>query len=170
MHRGNLTSSGGRRHDGFTLVEVLVAGAIVGILFVALLQSFTVGLSMLDQSQRMTVATSLAENIHEMMLTLPLVDPGQPAHWGPAAGQVNPPFICVNNYDGVAFSPPVAADGTRLTSLSIYTQKVTVAAVSPTNFNQVLADGASNVYRVSVTITCQGQTVCSLSWLCLGGG
>ena len=169
MKKGKLSTTdrrtASRRSAGFTLVEVLVAVAIVGIVFTVLLEAFTVGLRMLEQSRHTTIAAGLAEEIHEMVLTLPLSDPEQPTNWGLEAGESAPDFDDLDDLDGLVISPPLTSDGFVLADRANYAQQVTVVSVSATDFNQVVADGASDVYRISVSITYQGGEVCQLSWL-----
>jgi len=152
---------------GFTLVEVLVAAAIMGIMFVALMEAFRTGLQMLEQSQRMTVASALAEEVYQMTLTLPLTDPEQPLHWGPETGE-SPPFDDVDDLDAAVFSPPVNADGNVIAGLADYEQQVTVVSVSKQDLDQVVGDGCSEVSRVTVVVTCRDTEVCRMSWLAVG--
>jgi hypothetical protein len=149
-------------------VEVLVASAIMGLLFVALMEAFRTGLQMLEHSQRVTVASSLAEEIHQMSLTLAMNDPDGGAGWGAEAGEAGPPYDDVDDLDGRTFSPPVNADGIQISGLEDYRQEVTVASVSESDFDDVVQDGTSGVSRVTVTISCQGTEVCTMSWLVVG--
>lgn len=165
------TTSAARRRGGtrgFTLVEVLVAAAIMGVMLVALMEAFKVGLQALQQSERMTVASSLVEEIHQMTLTLPVSDPETPSSWGQEVGESGPPFDDADDLDGMTFSPPVNADGNVITGLDGYGQQVTVVSVSEQDFGQTVGDGASPVSRVTVVITCQGDEVCRMSWLVVG--
>ena len=157
-----------RRHGGFTLVELLVAAAIMGLLFVALMEAFKVGLQMLEHGQRMTVASSLAEEVHQMTLTMPLADPEEPTHWGLEAGESPPPFDDLDDLDGQTFSPPVNADGLTIAGLADYQQQVSVVSVSEQDFDAVVGDGLSGVPRVTVVVTCQGTEICRMSWLVVG--
>jgi prepilin-type N-terminal cleavage/methylation domain-containing protein len=167
-HRRIITQGLKGRRQGFTLVEVLVASAIVGIMFVCLLEAFRVGLTMLEHSQRLTIASSLAEEVHQMTLTLPLADPSDALHWGLESGETAAACDDVDDLDGQTFSPPVKADGTPIAGLAQYAQRVTVVSVSDANYNQVVANGASTVYRVTVVISRSGADVCEMSWLIVG--
>lgn len=157
----------GRR--GFTLIEVLVASAIMGMLFVALMEAFRTGLLMLEHSQRMTVGATLAEELHQMTLTMPLDDPQAPGGWGLEGGETATQCDDIDDLDGASFSPPINADGVAINGLDDYLQEVTVVSVANQDFNQVVADGTSGVYRVTVTVTCDGDQVGVVSWLTTGG-
>lgn len=159
------TAGGTRR--GFTLVEVLIASAIMGILFVALMEAFRTGLQMLEHSQRVTIASSLAEEVHQMTLTLPLEDP-EGGGWGPEAGEVGPPYDDIDDLDGHGFWPPVNADGMQINGLDEYRQEVSVASVSEQDFGDEVEHGTSGVSRVTVTVTCRGEEICRMSWLVVG--
>jgi len=155
------------RARGFTLVEVLMAAAIMGILFVALMEALRTGLQMLEQSQRTTIASVLAEEVYQMTLALPLADPQDPTHWGVETGEL-PPFDDVDDYDGMVFSPPRNTDGNVIAGMEDYEQQVTVVSVSEADLNQVVADGASDIARVTVTVTCRDTEMCRMSWLAVG--
>ena len=155
------------KRPGFTLIEVLLASAIMGLLFVALMEAFRTGLQMLEHSQRVTIASSLAEEIHQMTLTLPLSDPDGGA-WGAEAGEIGPVYDDVDDLDGRAFTPPVNADGMLINGLEEYRQEVIVASVSEQDFDEVVADGTSGVSRVTVIISCRGDEICRMSWLVVG--
>jgi len=152
------------RAPGFTLVEVLMAAAIMGILFVALMEALRTGLQMLEQSQRTTVASVLAEEVYQMTLALPVADPQEPTHWGAEAGE-SAPFDDVDDFDGAVFSPPRNADGNVIAGMEDYEQQVTVVSVSEDDLDEVVADGASGVARVTVVVTCGDTEMCRMSWL-----
>jgi prepilin-type N-terminal cleavage/methylation domain-containing protein len=155
------------RARAFTLVEVLVASIIVGIMFTAVMEAFAVGLKLLEHSEHMTVAASMAEEIHQMTLTLPLADPVQPAHWGLEAGEAAATPNDVDDLDGQTFCPPVNADGSAIAGLGDYAQRVTVVSVSDTDYNQVVADGTSAACRVTVTVTWRDTPMYSVSFIAL---
>jgi prepilin-type N-terminal cleavage/methylation domain-containing protein len=169
-HRRFATISATRHtgRPGFTLVEVLVASAIMGLLFVGLMEAFKVGLQMLQQSQRVIIASTLAEEIHQMTLTLPLDDPEEPGSWGLEVGEAFAPCDDVDDLDASSFSPPVNADGVPISGLGDYRQEVFVVSVSEQDFDAVVADGTSGVSRVTVRVTCQGDQVFEMSWLVVG--
>lgn len=156
------------RRPGFTLVEVLVASAIMGVLFVGLMEAFKVGLQMLEQSQRVTIASTLAEEIHQMTLALPFEDPEEPGSWGLETGEGLAPYDDVDDLDASSFSPPVNADGLPIEGFGDYRQDVSVVSVSEQDFDVVVGDGASGVSRVTVRVTCQGDDVLTMSWLVIG--
>jgi hypothetical protein len=45
---------------------------------------------------------------------------------------------------------------------------VTVVSVSDSDFDLVVGDGTSGVSRITVSVTCQGDEVCRMSWLAVG--
>ena len=81
---------------------------------------------MLQQSQRVTIASTLAEEIHQMTLTLPLEDPEEPGVWGLEVGEQAAPCDDVDDLDASSFSPPVNADGLPIDGLDDYRQEVSV--------------------------------------------
>lgn len=164
----NSARYGGSRTDGFTLVEILVTAAIIGIVFVTLIESYRTGLRMLEQSEHMAVATNLAEQVHEVTLTLPLADPDEPLNWGLEADETPACPDDVDDLDGQTFSPPISSTGSVMSDLADYRQEVTVESVADTDFNTIVADGASNTARVSVRIAWREDEICRVSWIVVG--
>jgi general secretion pathway protein I len=61
---------------GFTLLEIIIATAIMAIALVAVLQVFSLGVSSARRSQRSTVAVTLARNIMEEVESRDLLESG----------------------------------------------------------------------------------------------
>ena len=158
-----------RRSAGFTLVEVLVSSILLGIIVVTMMQAFAQGTQMLEQSDRITVGVTVAEQIHELSLTLSLTDPHVAGYWGPEPGE-GPNVI--NDLDDLSdrrIRPPIASDGTVWTDLADYEQRVTVVNVAESDFEQVVGNGLSSVYRVTVVVLYREEEVARLSWLIIDG-
>lgn len=60
---------------GFSAVEMIVAVAFFGVLMLGFIGVFPMGLRTVEKSERMTVATALAQDEIERLKTLPAVDP-----------------------------------------------------------------------------------------------
>lgn len=78
----------GRGHDGFTLLEVMVAMTIVGLGVVTLLQIFSVGLRLGTRSNTQTEASAQSARIMDELLARPILRDGsesgklaQGGHW-----------------------------------------------------------------------------------------
>lgn len=60
-----------RREEGFSAVELMIAITMLGILMLGFLSVFPMGLRTVAKGERMTVATSLAQDEIERLKTLP---------------------------------------------------------------------------------------------------
>ena len=153
------------RSSGFTIIEVLVAILLVGLAITALLaanQSFTIANG---AGADLSTAEFLVEQVRELTAMLPVIDPDTgTAMFGPEEPNL-PTYDDLDDFDGVLFSPPVAADRTTLASFPVFTQQVVVENVSQTNFDQVVANHSSDFVRVTVTVRMNGQDVSSASWI-----
>lgn len=154
---------------GFTLVEVLVSSALMAIVVVTMMQAFAYGTQMLEQSDRMTIGVTVAEQIHELALTLPVCDPQTPGYWGQEPDEAAGIIDDLDDLDGRAICPPIAGDGTVWTDLADFKQQVTVENVAENDFEQVLGDGESSIYRVTVVVLYREEEVSRMSWLIMDG-
>lgn len=65
---------GVRAEDGFSAVEMMIAIAMLGILMLGFMSVFPMGLRTVAKGERMTVATSFAQDEIERLKTLPGAD------------------------------------------------------------------------------------------------
>ncbi|MBM4102800.1 MAG: type II secretion system protein [Planctomycetes bacterium] len=129
---------------GFTLVEVLMAAMLIGLAITALVASsgaFTLYNAM---GVDLSTAEFLIEEIRE--LTAPVL------------------FADLGPYNGQTYSPPRDANGDNLSDFSAYRQVITVGYVNPANLTQTSVT-ATDLRRVTVTITKAGRTITSASWI-----
>ncbi len=70
MHRRN-------RQRGFTLIEIIIATAVMALALVAVLQVFSLGVSSARRSQKSTIAVTLARNVMEEVASRDLLEPGR---------------------------------------------------------------------------------------------
>jgi hypothetical protein len=133
------------------------------------MQAFTIGTQMLQQSDRMTIGMTLAEQIHELSLTLSLSDPFQPGYWGPEPGEGPSVINDLDDLDGRRINPPIASDGTVWTDLADFEQRVTVVNLAEDDLEQVVGNGTSSVYRVTVVVLYREEEVARMSWLVIDG-
>ena len=99
-----------KRHSpaGFTLIEALMAAAILVIAVAAVLMPFTCGVRTQDVESRQTLAVSLAGDLIEEILLRPFEEPydgdeqAEPvSHFGPDGGESQrSDFSAVDDYDG----------------------------------------------------------------------
>jgi prepilin-type N-terminal cleavage/methylation domain-containing protein len=154
--------------NAFSLVEVLVAVALVGIAIVSLVAANSVYTQNNSAGLDISTAEYLIEQIRELTTLLPVVDSDGGTEFATKEGSPHSPALYddVEDFDGETFSPPINADRQPLTTFAAFTQKVTVQKVSSSNFLLVVADTDSSPFvRITVDIYHHGQVLASESWI-----
>ena len=153
-----------RRVAGFTLIEAALATVIIGTGVLAILAAQQAYHRKNDWAARTGTAVHLANEMRELMITLPAHDPIFPNNPGPEPGETS-----IANYDdlddfagpisggahtGLTFSPPVNAMRTTIADLTNWTQQVQVVNVLPTNISSVFTQplNSTNTMRVTVSV------------------
>ena len=161
-----------RRPRGFTLVEALVASALLGLgvaaLMVAASSSTRVNAAGLD----MTQAAFLAQEVREWTLRLPFSDPDPGDEGNPPGPDGADPQTFVDDLDdlmGMTYSPPRNAAGDPIDELSGWSQTITLEWVDPNALTTVVSPGGSDCIRVTVSIQREGRQVQSTQWLVTRG-
>src|SRR5690349_18095656 len=128
-----------RHHAGFTLVESIMSILIVGVMYVAALN--TLGASRVSQA---TIADQrrgheLAQQLLVEIVALPYADPTTgTTTFGPEAGESTTSrslFDDIDDYNGWSETPPKLKDGTTISNLTNWSRRVTVEWVKTNNFN-----------------------------------
>lgn len=157
---------GPRGTRGFTLAEVFVATAVVGIGIVALMVATKSGTEVNVLGRDVTQATFLAQELREWTLRLPFSDqdPGDQDN-PPGPDGSDPQTDDLDDLMSVAYSPPRNASGNPLADMDGWAQTINLTWRDPDNLTASVAPGASNMIYVDVTITHSGRTVLSTGWL-----
>ncbi len=163
------------KNNGFSLVEVLVATALVGVAIVALVAANSVFTQNNSAALDLSTAEYLIEQIRELTMLLPVVDPQGGTEFATKEGL--PPSVAyyddVEDFDGETFSPPINADRQPLNIFAAFTQKVTVQKVNPSNFtdpNPYIPPSpfvrvTVDIYHHYVDIYHPGYLLSSESWI-----
>jgi len=154
------------KRRGFTLVEVLVMVLFIGIALVGLFAANTVFTQVNGAGADLSTAEFLIEQIKELTAQLPVLDPdvvGSPTFGAEEAGVAL--YDDLDDFDGITLSPPIDAYRQSLNDFSAFSQQITVQNVSPADFEQVVADLASNFIRVTVTVYLNSERLSSASWV-----
>jgi prepilin-type N-terminal cleavage/methylation domain-containing protein len=164
---GKVALAGPRRqpHRGFTLLESALAIVIIGSGLAAMLQLLAAGTVSNEAATDLTIAVNLANNLHEITIRLPLVDPNYPGTWNPHLSSPKS-FAGVSEFDGSTFSPPIDVSCQPIAGYSNWSQVVTVQSVSDRNLNTVIANSTIEwTARVTVQVLCGGRVIYQTSWL-----
>ena len=157
---------------GFTLIEAMVATAIVGVGVSAMMMASQSGTRVNADSQEQTRAVFLAQEVREWVASLPFKDPDPGQQDNPPGPDGSSPQVFVDDVDDmkdVTYSPPRDAQGTAIAALAGWSQKIKMTWVSPADFSAALADGASNVIKVRVDILRNAKTVLTTTWIVTKG-
>lgn len=141
--------------SGFTLVEVLVSAALIGV---ALMAS-TWTMSATTQAKAMigspsVTASLIAGEINAMACTLPKAPSGSVG--ATSAGGV----LALDSLEGAVFSPPLKADGSSWTQYSGWSQTVDLAVFDVTDLSTPtaadptsgLSEDGTQIYRLTVLV------------------
>jgi len=153
------------KRTGFTLVEVMIAVIFVGIAISALMGANSSFSMVNGAGVQISTAEYLVEQIRELTSLLPVIDPQNDTAIFGAEEATLAPYDDLDDFDGKTFSPPIDATRTSLASFSSFSQQITVENVSPDDFTNVVADGLSTFYRVTVRIYQNNTEVTSATWI-----
>jgi len=160
-----------QRVRGFTLTEVSIAMVVIGLGILALLHSMVAGTRVNAAGRDLTRATFLAQEVREMTLALPWLDPQTPHIFGtdgiPAEQFVDDlnDFLGADDEGAVTWSPPWDSNKDPLTDMDGWSQTIVIEWVDPNDLSTPVADGASDVMRFTVTVAHDGDAVTRASWL-----
>jgi len=155
----------GGRSKGFSLLEILISVLLVGLSITALVianSSFTTANA---TGADISTGEFLIEQIRELTAMLPVMDPSTT---NPSFGLEEATLAAyddIDDFDGMTFSPPIGTNRTALNNLATFSQQVIVQNVSASSFSTVVADGSSDFVRVTVTVSINGSTIGSASWI-----
>jgi hypothetical protein len=86
--------------------------------------------------------------------------------FGPEADEtVLADYDDLDDFDGLAFSPPIRTDRATLSNFAAFTQQVTVENINAGDFEQIVADHASFFVRVTVKVLLNSEEIISADWV-----
>ncbi|MBC8378121.1 MAG: prepilin-type N-terminal cleavage/methylation domain-containing protein [Planctomycetes bacterium] len=130
--------------NGFTLIEVLFAAMLIGLVIAAIAVSSSASTMVNGVGLNMSTAEFLIEEIREQTASMT--------------------FDEVVIYTASPINPPIDLSGAPMAEFSAFSQQVTVEYVNPANLTQV-SGTATDFVRVTVTITKNNVPVSSANWL-----
>ncbi len=166
IHTGDSENPAVRK--GFTLIEVLIATALIGLGVTALLVAAQSGTQVNMAGRDITQATYLAQEVREWTLKLPFSDPDDADAGNPPGPDGSDPLSFVDDLDDmieVVYSPPRDASGGQISGLDGWTQRVNLEWKDPDSLLTTVSAGSSDVVRVVVTVEKDGRAVLSTGWL-----
>jgi len=153
------------RTRGFTLIEAALVTTIISFGVLAMLQLLAVGTVSNNDGAEMSTAINLAKSVREMMIGMSIADPVTPTHWGAENGENLATYNDIDDFDGKTYSPPIDARRTSIAALSDWSQTIRVQTVDPNLLTSTVPNGTTAAVRVTVTVSHNGKTVTSYSWV-----
>ncbi|MFA6133715.1 MAG: hypothetical protein WC869_06825 [Phycisphaerae bacterium] len=151
----------------FTLVESLMAAVVLTVAITAITMPFAAGARNEETDGRMTLATGLAQEMMEEVLSKPVKDPQGGTAFGPDAGEVTRSrYDDVNDYKTVTEAAGQIADAGG----AIIKSPLSSGLSRETTVAYAWLDGQdtskpADFYRVTVTVKHRGTTLITLSRL-----
>jgi hypothetical protein len=133
-----------KHKNGFTLIEVLFAAMLIGLVVAAIAVSSGAATMVNGASIDISTAEFLTEEIRERTATVAFDD-----------------LIALH---GVTHSPPVDIVGTEMPEFGVFSQNISVRYVSKSNL-QAVVTGPTHFVRVTVTVTKNNAPISSSSWI-----
>ena len=161
-------TGGPPNRGGFSLIEVAVATAIIGIGVVALLTCVSAGTSANYEGRRLTQATFLAQEIREWTLRLPFRDPDPEEQDNPPGPDSSDPQVFVDDLDDlmdITFRPPRDGMGLAIYDMSDWSETLAMTWRSPTDLATTVTPGASNVIHVELKLYKNGLLALTTGWM-----
>jgi len=149
---------------GFSLIEVVISTALVGLILVGAMRCFGHTLRSRTQIADDTRAQQLAHQLMTEIINTAYLDEGTSILFGPELGEDTgdrSAFDDVDDFHQWTASPPEYPDGTEMTGLPGWQREVTVEFVSAADPSQtVLTD--DGVKRLTVTVRRDGVVLARL--------
>jgi prepilin-type N-terminal cleavage/methylation domain-containing protein len=141
------TRRGSTSRRGFTLIEASIVLVIIGVGVTGLVQLIGAGTMAQRNSNELTTAIELGNNINEMIQGVTYAN-------------------LKSTYDNANYSPPKDALGNNLNAFNGWTQVIKVDYVDPNYVaTPVVSASATTAARVTVTVTHNGHVVHTAKWL-----
>lgn len=153
---------------GFSLLEVMMAIATVGIGITAMLTAVTSSTRINGEGRRITQAAFLAQELREWTVKLPFIDPDPADAGNPPGPDGTSPQTYVDDLDDlmdVTYSPPRDGQGSSIADMVGWSQEITLTWRDTENLSTVVQAGSSDIIHVQVAVSKDGTEILTTSWL-----
>jgi type II secretory pathway pseudopilin PulG len=144
---------------GFTLLEAMIATMIVGSGIVAIMGAQRAFHTQNDWAAQAAIGQQLGVELRELVLGLPQRDPvTNDDVWGPEPDEVAvDDFDDLDDFDGAVFDSasgtgPLNALRVPIQDMAGWRQRVFVENINPFDLTETVADGGSDLMRVTVIV------------------
>ena len=153
---------------GFSLIEVAIATILIALGVIALMVASGSATRVNQANVEMTQGVILAQELREWTLNLPFSDPDPGDLGNPPGPDGEDPQVFVDDLDdlmGVTYSPPRSGTGSSIADLTNWSETISITWRNPNDILTTVADGASDIVHVQVTISNGGSAVLTTGWL-----
>lgn len=157
-----------KKAQGVSLLEVLIASAILSIVGVGFIQGFTVLAREAGQARERLQASLLAEDLREEILSKSVSDPDQIPLFGREPGEYGNVRLYLDDRDdymGLEDKPVTDLKGNLIPGMEKFSRKVGISKVIEDNSEKIAGDKHSRMYLYSVVVEKGGQEAYRLEWL-----
>lgn len=137
-----------------TLAETIVSTLLVGLVLVGTLQIvgpvIRSGSVMADKAVASNLARELSDEIATKYFTSPIISDVE--SMGAAVGETRSTYDDIDDYHGIANSPPQLSSGSPMSNLSGWTRSVQVVHVDMNN-PQTISGSYTGLKRVTVSVS-----------------
>ncbi len=160
----------GKKGKGFTLIEILIALAVLAMGIAMLITMFTVGMKGVTTNQVRTQATNLAQDLMDEIMGKEFRDPNETPVWGVESGEtqgVRTTYDDVDDYSAWKNKAPQNVMGVSLgDAYANFTLSVSVARVNPADLQTPLPGDTETAHvscnRIIVSVSHPDITTVSL--------
>jgi prepilin-type N-terminal cleavage/methylation domain-containing protein len=152
---------------GFTLVEVMVASALIGIGISAAMFGFGTSHNLAHEGRGLLVSATLVGHVQQFCRNLEFYDPeiGETV-LGPEEGEAAlADYDDVDDLNDQEFSPPFGADGSTLSAFSGWTIATRVKGLDSETFAVLTDPAGSPVRRIEVDVYNGSKKVAEYDWI-----
>lgn len=161
-----LRKGAGNSRRGFTLIEAALATVIIGIGVVSLLELLAAGSMSNGAATELTLAASLANNIHEISIGLPFTDPVNTTSTTTKESGGPTAYNDIWDLNGDTYSPPLDVTRHAVSGFANWAQQVTVQSVQPDALTATRPNSTTlTSARVQVVVTHNGRIIYTASWI-----
>jgi MSHA pilin protein MshD len=155
-----------RRRQGFTLLELVIAMTLSGLVISTLVLFFQNAVKRWDRIRNMQATAMLSQDLMDEIRSKNFTDPEQPDSFGPEPDETaRNVYDDVDDYDNMSNRPPRAVEGAALSNCANISVSVKVENVQATNLNAAVPepDGSTSFKRITILLSAPGMTITNIS-------
>lgn len=150
---------GGDRRRGFTLIELIVAIVILGLVSTTLVHVIGESVRARMVARDRAVGIELARSLLEEILSQAFEDPDEASGSFATEEGSRSTFDDVDDYDGLHEAPPTDASGVAIAGAAQFARDVVVRNVLVADPDAPMSDGSTDLKRIEVIVVGNDETL-----------